>query len=500
MTLMGAGFLSRSMSILFNDPGGALWPITIISIFVVALNPPLAQIADLWGRKWVLVVGSAGAFVGEVIVSRAQNMDTVIAGFCFVGLAFGPQFALFAVVSEILPRKYRALSQAALNNSNGAGAIVGVVLSGALTRHNNVENYRIFCYVAAAIYGLGTVGIIFCYNPPPRELQTALSFGQKLQTLDWIGIFLSTAGLTLFSLSLLWYGNPYSFNSAQVLGPFIVGVVLLLAFIGYEWILNKAGIMNHKLFRHRNFPIALFIICSEGVAFITVNNYFVYEQVVVMGVDSWSASLRLLIYFGATIFFTTVAGVYTTRTKRITEPLILGFALYTAFGAAMSKITPSTTATTYSCLGLLAGAGNGFIIVNVVVAAQLVTPRDMIAMTTGLILAIRGVGIAFGTAIISAAMNNTLKSHLGPKVASAVATLGYPSSELGTLISTLALGNPDLLAQIPGVTPAIIGAATGALQNTYALAFRYSWLISLSFTAISCIGKLKDIIVCYTMQ
>jgi MFS family permease len=488
MALVGSGVLSQPMMTLFGDTSKAFWCSGILNICIVALNPPLAQAADYWGRKWILVVCSACGFIGLMMVSRANTVVTALAGFTLTGIAVSPQFALYAVVSEIVPRKHRAWAQVTVGVSTGIGAIVAVLMAGALLRYNILENYRTFFYVAAGVYGLGTLGVLVGYNPPRRQEET-YTLSQKVHRLDLPGIFLISSGLTLFALGMSFYGSDYTFQTVKVLAPFIIGIVLLSLFGLYSWLIRKDGIANHRLFQKRNFPLACFIAFAEGVTFFTFNSYFVYEQIAVMGSDTWTASLRALVFYGVSIVIVFVAGAYTTWTKRLSDPLILGFVVYVAFCAAMTTVKPTTSSAAICGFAFLAALGNGFVLLNTTVAAQLATPKDLIAVTSGLQLATRGFGGAVGIVVNGAVLSSTLEANLGPRVAAAVLPLGFPVKELGALIGALLSGNPALVVKIPGVTPAMIGAAVTAMHETYAVSFRKCWIIAASFCGVALISE-----------
>lgn len=88
----------------------------------------------------------------------------------------------------------------------------------------------------------------------------------------------------------------------------------------------------------------------------------------------------------------------------------------------------------------------------------------------------------------NAIFTNKLSSNLGPKIAAAVLPLGLPQSSLGAFIGNLAAQNSAALVNVPGVTPAIIGAGLGGLRDAYTVAFRYVWILGACFTAIGAIG------------
>ena len=240
--LVGSGFLASSISERFGAPTEGVWFSSALNILTVALGPPVSQAADFWGRKWFVVVLAGAGFVGAVIVSRAHSIGMVIAGFTIIGLSFGCQPILFAVVSEVLPRKFRPLAQASINIVSGTGAFVGVLMGGALLRNaTDRDAYRIYFYVVAAIYALAMLGCAICYNPPMRELQVSLTITEKVRRLDWLGLILFSPGLAIFCIALAWSQNPYQWKDAHILAPFLIGATMIITFGFYEWRIKKDG-------------------------------------------------------------------------------------------------------------------------------------------------------------------------------------------------------------------------------------------------------------------
>jgi MFS family permease len=173
----------------------------VLAILTVVLSPPISQAADYWGRKWFLVILTAMGFVGCIVVSRSSSMGMVITGLTISGVSYGAQPLIHAVTSEVLPRKYRSYRQASNNVAIALGAIFALYVGGLLTRNSHPEGFRTFWYIVAGIYAVCTVIVGFLYNPPLRELQIKLKFGEKIGRLDWVGYILLTSGLVLFCLA-----------------------------------------------------------------------------------------------------------------------------------------------------------------------------------------------------------------------------------------------------------------------------------------------------------
>lgn len=488
MAVVGSGLLAQGTTTLLGDVSKAVWCSTALVIGTVALNPPLSQAADYWGRRWPIILLSATGVVGCIVASRAQSLTTLLAGFALIGTATGCQSLLYTVPSESLPRKHRAIGQAVVNVASATSGMVGILMGGALLRYNHLENYRIYWYVTAGIWALGTVGILIGYNPPRRELQSLTQL-EKLRKIDWIGISLLITGLVLFCIALQWSGNPYSWRNAHVLATFIVGVVLILGFLVYEWRFKHDGILHHGLFRDRNFIVAIVAIFMEGLTFFTANSYFVFEISLLQDLDLFEAGLRFVVLFISMTTFAFIVALYTTWTKQVREPLVAAFALIAIFEGLMITMKPSTPLSRPWGYAVLGGAGLGFLLTNVYVGAQLSTPPELISLTTGLMTASRSFGGAIGLAINNAVFRNTLSSNLGSKIAAAVSPLGFPAQELPELIPALLSGNPSVLAKLPHITPQIIVAGVQGLKEAYTAAFHNAWIVGTSFAAVGVIGQ-----------
>lgn len=81
-------------------------------------------------------------------------------------------------------------------------------------------------------------------------------------------------------------------------------------------------------------------------------------------------------------------------------------------------------------------------------------------------------------------------THLGPNIAAAVLPLGVPPTELEAFIGALAGNDQAALAQLPNVTPQIIGAGVHALQSTYLSSFKAVWIAAAAISAATVLGKL----------
>ncbi|KAH9211560.1 major facilitator superfamily domain-containing protein [Leptodontidium sp. 2 PMI_412] len=490
LSVVGSGLLTQSITKLFGNESQGVWFSQVLVILTVAVSPPVSQAVDYWGRKWFVVILGSMGFVGCIIISRAHNIATVTAGFTVTGVSFGCQSVLMAIVSEILPRKHRPFAQATINATASIGGISGIVMGGLLLRHGALENYRVYFYVNAAIFGAASLGCALYYNPPPRELEVSLTNAQKLRQLDWIGYLLCAPGLVLFSIALSWSRNPYPWTDAHILSPFIIGVIMMIIFGVYEWRYKKDGMLHHGLFRDKNFAIAMIAIFAEGLIFFTMNSYFAFQVSTFTGADLLIAGLHYAVLFAVATPVPIMAGAYSSWRKEVRSPILLGFVLFVIFNILMTTTTSSSPRGVFWGYPVIIGVGLGTCLPAIMVAAQLSTPPDLIALASGLIITFRSVGATVALAVNNALFNSALSTEIPAKIAAATLPLGLPQSSLGPLIQALTSGDQAALAQIPGVSEEIIAAAGAALKAAYGIGFRNCWIAATCFSAIAIIAGL----------
>ncbi|KFY39710.1 hypothetical protein V495_05775 [Pseudogymnoascus sp. VKM F-4514 (FW-929)] len=489
INVVGAGARAQDIAKVVGGSANSTWLTSAVAIFTTVLSPPVSQAADYWGRRWFLIILTLCGAVGSIIVARADSMNMAIAGQCVAGLSYGVQPLLHAVSSEVLPRKYRSYAQAADNVAASLGGLVALLVGGAMTR-SNPEGFRNYWYFVTAVYALATLLCLVFYNPPPLPTQLGLTHVEKLKKLDWIGYFFLTTGLVLFCMGLSWSQNPYDWPEVHIMVPFFVGLAFIAALIIYETRFKKDGMFHHGLFTSgRNFPIALFGVFVEGLVFFAANNYFAFQASILYETDPLRVGIRYGINFIVYAIFAILAGAYCAMTKQVKLPSIIAFISMIIFFILMATSGPSSGAHVWGYPVFL-GIGLGTCLCTLVTVAQLSTPRELIATTSGLMISIRSFGGSIGLAIYNAILVGKLNTNLGPRIAAAVLPLGLPMSSLPDFITALNNQNTAALGKIPGVTGQIIGAGLGGLREAYTQGFRFIWVAAGCFTVAAAVASI----------
>lgn len=488
MAIVGVGVFAISITAYFNASSETVWVATILSVAQIALGPPLAQAADFWGRKWFVVVCSACGFVGALVISRANSIGVVLVGFAIMSIGYSTQALLTAVASEIITRRMRPLAQGSLIFTGCSGGVIGLLMGGKLLQHGNLANYRVYFYVLAAVYGVATLGCLFSYNPPRRELQL-LPLKRKLQGLDWIGYLLFSPSLALFCIALAWAKNPWPWSNYRVLTPLIISFAAMGVFTLYEWKWKTDGIFHHGIVRNRNFALSAIGIWVEGFTFFTINVYLGYEFRLFTGADTLVSNIPTVITLAGCLSFSLIVGAYSSKMKSLRAPIFIAFVLLLIFNILMITVTPSTSRSAIMGYAIFSGAGYGIVVPLLVVALQFSTPTELISLTSGLFIVIRAVGNACAVGINTAVLSGALSTNLVPKITAAVLPLGFPESSLPDLIGALSGTNGILPSDVPGANPEIVSAGLTAFMEAYRIGFRNIWIVGTALTAVACVGK-----------
>ena len=306
-----------------------------------------------------------------------------------------------------------------------------------------------------------------------------------LRELDYIGIFLYTAGLTLFLLGLGWGGVSYPWKSAAVLVPLILGALLFIATFFYDFSGHAIRPLFPKrlLGNVREYTILLILIFVTGFVYFSLTD-LIPEQI---GYMFTSASVKAGLYnipggFGGA-GGGVILGSLIARLKKVHLQLFVGIFFQTLFTALFALITPDTIpmALVFQCLANLPFA---WITLACYVTASLHVPQRDLGLALGLIGTFRFLGGAIGTTVFTTILNNKSAVSIPRRVSAALAPLNYPPDKYNSLVTAIGAGTTNTLT---GTSPQVIAKAARAIQWGYSDAFKITWLASIPFGVIACV-------------
>lgn len=166
------------------------WVISAYLLAATVSTPIYGKLADLFGRKRVLLLGLGLFAMGSMLSGLAQNMGQLIAMRTLQGLgagAVGP--IVLTILGDIFTLEERARVQGLFSAVWGISSVAGPILGGYLTDH---LGWRWVFLVSVPFAFLAIGMLVFHVDEPARERTVA--------PIDWAGAGLLTTGMTV----LLW--------------------------------------------------------------------------------------------------------------------------------------------------------------------------------------------------------------------------------------------------------------------------------------------------------
>jgi EmrB/QacA subfamily drug resistance transporter len=364
------------------------WTVNAYTLTFAVLLLTGAALGDRFGRRRMFVLGMllfTGASAAAALSTSANALD-IARALQGVGGAIVTPLTL-TILSAAVPKERRGLALGIWGGIGGLAVALGPLVGGAI--------------VSGVSWNW-----IFWVNVPIGLVLAPLAYRQLDETkgvdstLDLPGLGLASAGL----LGVVWglvRGNEAGWTSAQIVGPIVIGVLLVSAFIRWE-LRTASPMLPMSFFRNRTF--ALTNVASLFMFFGMFGSIFFLAQFfqTVQHYSPLQSGLRILPWTAMPIFIAPLAGALSDRIggQRF---MAIGLTLQAAgllWIAAIS--TPTTPYIDLVGPFVLSGIGMALFfapVANVVLSS--VRPEHE-GKASGANNAIRELGGVFGVAVLAA--------------------------------------------------------------------------------------------------
>jgi EmrB/QacA subfamily drug resistance transporter len=404
LVAIDATILATAVPSVVDDLGGFTQFPWLFSIYLLAQAvsvPIYGKLADLRGRKPIMLVGVGLFLLGSVLCGFAWSMTALIAFRLIQGLGAGAiQPIGMTIVGDIYTVAERAKVQGYLASVWGISSFVGPTLGGVFS---DFISWRWIFFVNIPL------GIAAAWALVRRFHENAVP--KTSHRIDYAGAVLLAVGGSMLLLGLLEGGVMWSWDSTASIAILAGAVALLTAFIVVErraaepvlplWVLGRRVLNSAN-------SAALLI----GVLMIGLSTYVPLFAQSVLGTSALVAGFALAAMTLGWPIAASVAGRIYLR---------LGFRTTMLFGACIVVIGAGlllTVGTESSVLHLagacfVIGIGLGFSASPSVVAAQSSVEWQTRGVVTGANMFARSVGSAVGVAVFGAVANGVVAARLG---------------------------------------------------------------------------------------
>ena len=227
-----AGILSQALLIpLLGDLPARLdvsgeaasWAMTICLVSAAVATPVSGRLADLVGRKRVLVGCLAATTVGSVLCASGGLYPLMLAGRALQGTSSAVIPLGISVLAEAATGARLQRGAALISATMGIGTAGGVAISGLIAA---VADWTVVFWFAAGLTALVTVAVVVVVPPAARAERPRARF-------DGVGCLLLSIGLTTTLLAVT-NGGRWGWGSVPTLGSAVGGLVVLVGWWRWE--------------------------------------------------------------------------------------------------------------------------------------------------------------------------------------------------------------------------------------------------------------------------
>jgi len=421
------------------------WLFSIYLLAQAVTVPVYGKLADVFGRKPVMLVGIGLFLLGSVLCGFAWNMGALIAFRAVQGLGAGAvQPMSMTIAGDLYSLEERAKVQGYLAGVWGVSSVVGPTLGGVFSEY---ASWRwIFfiniplCLVAAAIIGL--------------------RFHERLERrrprIDYAGATVLTVALTLLILGLLEGGQAWAWGSLQGIAVLAAGAVLLGLFVLIERRAVDPVVPLHLL-RNRLLVTTSLVAACVGAILLGLTSYVPTFAQIVLGTGPLVAGFALAaLTIGWPISASQSGRLYLRIGFRATA--LVGTSVVVLGAGLLLLLDASTSVLQVGATSFVIGLGMGLTASPTLIAAQSAVPWQERGVVTGTNMFFRSAGSAVGVAVFGAIVNATLGSSgvASDRVAPAALTTAVHHVFLGTVVLAVVMLASVLLMprdRAPAQTP-----------------------------------------------
>jgi EmrB/QacA subfamily drug resistance transporter len=398
LVALDSTIIATAVPSIVKDLGGFSQFPWLFSIYLLtqAVTVPLyGKFADLFGRKPVLLFGIGVFLVGSVLCGFAWSMPVLIVARAIQGIGAGAvQPISMTMLGDLYTLAERARVQGYVTSVWAAASLVGPALGGVFSEY---VSWRWIFFVNIPFGALAVWMLMRGFHEKVERTK---------HKIDYTGAGLLMAGCALVLLGLLEGGVAWAWDSAPSILIFVVGVLVLVAFVFVErravepvlpmWVFSNRTLVGGNL-------MALIV----GAMLMGLTSYLPTFVEGVIGTGALVAGFALAaMTIGWPIAATLAGRVYLRIGLRDTA--LIGSFFVIAGAVLVGLLGRDAEVWQAGGASFLIGIGLGLSSSPTVIAVQTTVGWQHRGVATATNMFARSIGSAVGVAIFGAIVNGTL--------------------------------------------------------------------------------------------
>ncbi len=394
--------VATSLPSILRSLGGTenlAWVITAYMLTETIMIPIAGKMSDIYGRKKMFLVGMMVFLAGSILAGLSSDITMLIVFRAIQGLGGGVLMPVaMATVADLYAPRDRGKIQGLLGALFAVASCIGPFLGGVIV------DYATWNWVFYVNIPVGIIAIAFTMMKFPK-IQSLIQ-----HRIDFAGIAALSSFLVVLLLIFTWGGTTYAWTSSVILGMTAASLALLGLFL---WIESKVKepVLPLRLFRENVIAISCIGMLVMGMGMFGIMAYMPSFMQNVIGISATNSG-EVMIPLIAGLMLTSISSGILAKRIGYKPWLIVGPPIGAAGMFLLSTLQAGSSQWAATAYMFVIGLGLGCLSSMFMIAAQNVSQRKDIGVTTSSVNLFRSIGSTIGVGILGTIINNRIGTEL----------------------------------------------------------------------------------------
>ncbi|EHA28135.1 hypothetical protein CBS63078_6119 [Aspergillus niger] len=404
--------ISTALPTIVEDLGGGeayVWASTGYFLTNTVFQPLYGQMADIFGRRWLIIFAVAMFVLGSGISGGAPSMNALIAGRVIQGIGGGGITLLVnLIVCDLVPLRERGRLMAIVFAAVSVGTSLGPIVGGLIVQQTT---WRWVFYLNLPVGGISMVLLFVFLQVGHRSEETSIK--RRLKQIDYGGNLIFILAISFILVALAYGGTLWPWKSYSTIISLVFGFYGVVVFIFYEQSnFCRQPTLPMRLFTRRTSATAFTITFIQSMLTLLVIYFLpVYFQAVLLASPIRSGVMMLptvLVLVPASV----VSGALLSKFGRYKPFHFIGFALFTLGFGCFITLDENSPDVAWIMVQIVVALGSGSSLSTLLPAVQAEFSDQDTAAATAAWAFVRQFGVVWGVSVPSAIFNAQVQHDL----------------------------------------------------------------------------------------